>query len=312
MVRCTKSTSVQRVFADLTEHNWMPTEKRADRRAASTKADSNSELHSRKENHDKLYDIWVISPQGGICEMPNRLDRIQPRSNNINGVDDEAIAALGLAIAIANTTEAHSKQSRRLIEGLVAGIQPLGKARKMDLNKLHAIALRLGIDQQRQNAEETAKLIANEALGDHSRAKGTLGFMASIVTKPRHAALTESGLMPSNIDDAIQKVVTRASSEGKADPMAIVFEGIACSIADYDSMHISTDLSDIVHGTPWLSWTESESKGLRPEAVNVVIDNLDQSLAEKIAKAARHNHEKAIEAGSTGINIFHTGRDPPS
>ncbi len=245
--------------------------------------------------------------------MPNRPDRIQPRSNNINGVaDDEAIAALGLAIAIANTTAAHSKQSRRLIEGLVAGIQPLGKARKMDLDKLNAIALRLGIDQQRQNAEETAKLIANEALGDHSRAKGALSFMASIVTKQRHAALTDSGLMPSNIDGAIQKVVTRASSEGKADPMAIVFEGIACSIADYDSMHISTDLSDIVHGTPWLSWTDGKSKELRPEAVNVVIDSLDRSLAEKIAKAARHNHEKAIEAGSAGINIVRTGRDPPS
>ncbi len=212
---------------------------------------------------------------------------------------EDLIAARILARAIANVTAGNSARSRKLIEALIGG-----HSKNIDLDKLHRLAIRLGIDPGSLSEGEITHRIANEALGDHSRiGKEPLSFISNCITKKRRSALISSGLMPNNVDRAIGEVMDLTSSDRDADPMAIIFGGIACSVADYDSMHISTDISDIILGTPKLAMI---SKRNAPETiVGFSLEQLETLLGKLAPEDPLTYLAEAIRAGKVrGIALI--------
>ena len=212
---------------------------------------------------------------------------------------EDLIAARILARAIANATAAHSACSRKLIEDLISA-----RSKNIDLDKLHRLAIRLGIEQESLDEGEIAIRIANEALGDHSRiGKEPLSFISNCITKKRQSALVSKGLMPSNIDRSIEEVMDLTSSDHDSDLMAIIFGGIACSVADYDSMHISTDISDVIGGTPKLARI---SKRNAPETIMGFSLEQIETLLSKLAPEDPLTYlAEAIQAGKVrGIALI--------
>jgi carbon-monoxide dehydrogenase catalytic subunit len=212
------------------------------------------------------------------------------------------MGARTLARSIAAATAAHSEQSRHIAEALIQGSKRWTNAcNELDLDKLHYVAIRFGIDAKSAGAEELAHRIANEAIGDHSRiGKEPLSFTSSTITEERLAALQSGGLMPDSIDRAVEGVLNRTSIDSDADPMQVVFGAIACSVADYDSMHISTDLSDVIRGTPRLVRADDHAS-LKADAVNIAVMDLSPSLLEAMAQAAGRMGDETRAAGSSGI-----------
>ena len=109
--------------------------------------------------------------------------------------------------------------------------------------------------------------------------------------------------MPDSIDHSISDVMHRTSLGCDADPLPLIFGGISCAIADYNGMQISTDLSDILFGTPRLVRTYANLGALKEEAVNIAIHGHNPVLSEIIVDVARTMDEEARQAGASGINI---------
>lgn len=174
---------------------------------------------------------------------------------------------------IAVGASAHSSQGRHIAETMAKVLD--GKERSCsieDQEKLRRVARRLGIDPPSRTEEELARAVVNEALEDFARFSSTpLRFTTSTITAQRKDALESFGLLPSNIDRAVADALRLTSPGCDADPISILFGGIACAIADYDGMQLSTDLSDILFGTPRLVRTQADPGTLKAEAVNIAI-----------------------------------------
>jgi acetyl-CoA synthase len=296
----------------------MPSKKSDRSKSKDNGAKPRPEPKADKRSNGDWHDIWVIRPQALSDRQENRSEEIiddsirirsETQDSNTSSLKEDASAARALARTIANVAATHSELSRRMTEALLTSSgAEADKCRNIDLQKIHRVAARLGIQTKGLDARESAHRIAEEALRDHSRAgKEPLGFLSGTITKKRHSSLANSGLMPHNIDDAIEAALERTSDLGH-DSMASLFRGLACSIADYDSLRISTDLSDMVRGTPRLAWADDSNK-LRMDRVNMALDGLAPSLVDKITKAAKRLENEAEEAGSTGIEIIIVGRN---
>ena len=65
----------------------------------------------------------------------------------------------------------------------------------------------------------------------------------------------------------------------------------------------ATDLSDILFGTPMLTFTESNLGVLKKESINIAMNGHNPVLSEIICDVAEEMTDAAKEAGADGINI---------
>ena len=247
----------------------------------------------------------------GVCcnnclQGPCRINPFRGRPvQGICGARDYTIVARNLIRHIAGGAAAHSGHGRHIAETLLKVLD--GRApsyRVKDEAKVRSIASRLGIDFSGVAVEDLARKVVAEALEDYARfGAKPLTFTTSTITASRRKLLEDHGLLPHNIDHAISDVMHRTSLGCDADPIPLVFGGIACSIADYDGMQISTDLSDSLFGTPHLVRSYANLGALKADAVNIAIHGHNPVLSEVVVDVARKMEKEAKEAGASGINI---------
>ena len=110
--------------------------------------------------------------------------------------------------------------------------------------------------------------------------------------------------MPSGIYNVISELCTQAHIGMDNDPVNLIFSALRVSLGDYVGMHIGTDLSDILFGTPKPVLSEANLGIIDPECVNVVLHGHNPILSELIVRAAREMEEKAKAAGAKGIKLM--------
>ena len=88
-----------------------------------------------------------------------------------------------------------------------------------------------------------------------------------------------------------------------ADPVNIIFGGIKCSLADLTGEQISTDISDILFGTPKPVMSEANLGVLDPDKVNIIVHGHNPVLSQMVVDTAREMEEEAKAAGATGIQL---------
>ncbi len=262
------------------------------------------------DRYDKMQPQCTFGELGVCCDHclqgPCRINPFKGTPDKgICGARDYTIVARNLIRHIAGGAAAHSGHGRHIAETMVKVLD--GKARSYsikDVEKLRRVARRLGIDPASKTMDELAKQVVNEALEDFGRFSPTpLRFTTSTISPKRKEALESFGLLPNNIDHAVSDVMHRTSLGCDADPIPILFGGIACAIADYDGMQLSTDLSDILFGTPRLVRTQANLGTLKADTVNIAIHGHNPLLSEVIVDVAKKMEGEAREAGASGINI---------
>ena len=234
-----------------------------------------------------------INPYGGKPEK------------GICGARDYTIVARNLIRHIAGGTASHSGHGRHIADTLRKVLEGKAPAYSIkDEEKLRKVSERLGINVHGRSKEELAHAVLVKVFDDYGRSERLpLNFTVATITKQRTQLLEALGVMPDSIDHSISDVMHRTSLGCDADPLPLIFGGIRCSIADYNGMQISTDLSDILFGTPRLVHTYANLGALKEDAVNIAIHGHNPVLSEIIVDVARTMDEEAREAGATGINI---------
>jgi carbon-monoxide dehydrogenase catalytic subunit len=229
-----------------------------------------------------------------------------PGSKGICGASVWTIVARSVGTLILLGAACHSEHARHIAETLLHAAE--GKApdyRITDGQKLRRVAQRIGLDVEGKTETELAEEVAKKALEDFARLPGfgEATWCVSTITEGRRQKFTHCNILPSGIYGTISDLLSQAHTGMDDDSVNLVFSALRVALADYTGMHIATDLSDVLFGTPVPVVTEANMGVLDPNKVNIAVYGHNPLVSEMVLQAARTLEEEAKAAGATGINI---------
>ena len=226
-------------------------------------------------------------------------------TTGICGAKDYTIVSRFIDRMIAGGTAAHSCHGKEI--ALVLHEVSKGEAKDyhvQDQAKLEEVARKLGIQKDGKSALALAKEVSEAALDDYSRyTHQPLSFLKATVTRGRMQRWDTHGVLPSNIETAIADVMHRTSMGVDADPIPILFGGIKCALSDYTGAQVSSDLSDVLFGTPKLVLSEANLSVLDPKSVNIAVHGHNPLLSDIMVDVAREMNAEAQKVGADRFNI---------
>jgi acetyl-CoA synthase len=278
-------------------------------------------------------EMWEIAKQKNMDTMWDRAEKMEPvcgygdsglccriclqgpcRINpfgeepkkGICGARDYTIVARNLVRMMAAGAAAHSDHGRHLAHTLLGvgeGHAPAYKVK--DVDKLKRVAKEAGIDIAGKEVTELAKLVAERCLEDFSRQTDEPNrWLMKMLPKKRLELLDSHDVMNTNIDRAICEVMHRTHMGCDADPVPLIFGGIKCAMGDCTGENLSTDVSDIMFGTPKVVETEANMGTLKEDHINIAMHGHNPILSEIICDMAEEMKGDAEKAGAKGINIL--------
>ncbi len=249
-----------------------------------------------------------IGHEGNCCKIcfmgPCRL--VGKTTTGICGATKETVAARNLARMCASGAAAHSDHGRDMAHTLLAAAT--GEApdyQIKDERKLRQVAGYLGVAHEGRNKEEVAADVAKVALGEFGRQQGELLYVQRAPAK-RQELWRKLGIVPRGVDREIVETLHRTHVGNDQDPEHIMDHGLRTALADgWGGSMLSTDISDILFGTPGPVAASSNFGTLKDDEVNVVIHGHEPTLSELIVAAADDPEivEYAKSKGAKGINL---------
>jgi anaerobic carbon-monoxide dehydrogenase catalytic subunit len=243
-----------------------------------------------------------------ICSMgPCRLvGKDAEEKTGICGADMPTIAARHFARQVAGGAAAHSDHGRDMALTLVAVAkgEAAGYVVK-DEQKLMAVAGFMGIQTAGRSVNEIALEVGEVALAQFGQPYGEIVYTRRATPK-RQALWKKLGLTPRAVDREIAEVMHRTHEGVDLEAEHILKSALRCSLADgWGGSMLSTDISDILFGTPSPLAAEVNLGVLKADHVNVVVHGHEPTLSAMMVEAAR-DPELIAEAqakGAAGINL---------
>ncbi|HEY0269225.1 MAG TPA: anaerobic carbon-monoxide dehydrogenase catalytic subunit, partial [Methyloradius sp.] len=236
--------------------------------------------------------------------------RIVPKKAGANkgicGAADYTIVARNIARSMAGGAAAHSDHGRHIAETLLhVGQGKLKDYQVTDVNKLMAVAKKIGIATEGREVNDITVDVAQAALDEFGRvsAEPKLTWITNTVTESRNKKFNDTNIMPSGINLSLASLLHQTHAGNDADPVNIIFSGLKTALCDYDGMHLATDLSDILFGTGVPVVTEANLGAIKADHVNIAVHGHNPLLSQMVVKAAKDMKDEAKAAGAAGINL---------
>jgi len=246
-----------------------------------------------------------------ICAMgPCRLPRIKkgetkPRTG-VCGATIETIVARNFARKIAAGTASHSDHAREVVETFIktARGETQGFAIKDEV-KLMEVALDFGIAIEGRTPREIALELGEKAFMEFGKQHGELAYVKKAPLR-RQEIWRQHGVVPRGIDREVVEIMHRTHMGVDQDYTHIIQQATRCALADgWGGSMISTDLQDIMFGTPVPTLGTINLGVLKEDHVNLVVHGHEPLLPELLVVASRDPviKEKAAQVGAKGINL---------
>jgi anaerobic carbon-monoxide dehydrogenase catalytic subunit len=273
------------------------------------------DYNTNNDQHETAYERYVkMQPQcnfgrTGVCcriclQGPCRITK--KASKGICGAHGYTIVARNLIRAIAGGCGAHADHSRHMfyaIHDLVEGKAPDYSIE--DPEKLHRVAKRLGLETEGREDMDILKEVVALAEADFSKMSNEpCKWLETTVVPGRMEVYDKCNIQPRSVHTSIAEVMGQTHMGVDADPVNLIFQGLKTSLADYIGMHIATDLSDILFGTPKPVTTEANFGVIDPEMVNIAVHGHNPLLSEMIVRQAREMKAEAEAAGAKGVKCM--------
>ena len=268
------------------------------------KADGMSTAFDRAE----VTKACPIGHEGNCCKNchmgPCRL--VGKTTVGICGATLETVQARNLARAIAAGAASHSDHGRGMALTLLAAAT--GEApdyQVKDEKKLLRVAAYLGVETKERPKEEIAADVAREALANFGSLKDEVTYVKRAPAK-RQELWRRLGVAPRGIDREVVETLHRTHIGNDQDAEHILMQGVRTALGDgWGGSMLSTDISDILFGTPSPVASRSNFGVLATDEVNIVVHGHEPTLSEMIVVAANEPEtlEYAKSKGATGVNI---------
>lgn len=228
-----------------------------------------------------------------------------PGSRGMCGATADTIVARNVVRLMAGGASSHSDHGRHIARTLLHVAEGEAPDYKIsDPDKLIAVAKRVGIATEGKSEMEITKELAIVALEDYGRyGDETCTFLSTTITEGRKEKFKATNIAPVAIDRAVVQLLAQTAMGVDADPVNIIFGGLKSALADFTGMHIATDISDILFGTPKPLVSEANLGTIDAEKVNIAVHGHNPLVSEMVVAAAHELEQEAIKAGAKGINI---------
>ncbi len=269
---------------------------------------ANGQLETAYERYVKMQPQCNFGRTGVCCRIclqgPCRITK--KSSKGVCGAHGYTIVARNLIRAISGGTGAHSDHSRHMLYALMEVLE--GKAPDYGVEdpvKLRRVASSLGIATEGKEDNELLEAVLQQAISDFSKiTPEPCKWLETTVVPERMEKFDACNIQPRSIHTTIAETMGQTHMGVDADPVNLIFQGLKTSLCDYICMHIGTDLSDILFGTPKPVTTEANFGVIDPEMVNIAVHGHNPLLSEMIVRQAREMKAEAEAAGAKGVKCM--------
>ncbi len=263
------------------------------------------------DRYEKMKPLCGFGEKGICCRIcmkgPCRIDPFgDGPQEGICGANADTIVARNLIRMIASGTSAHSLHGKEIAKTLLKVGRKTSETYSIkDEAKLKTVAGKIGITTENKDIYQIAEEVAYKSLQDYGRIEeDACSWLRNTVTPMRMEKLQNLGIAPNNIESSVTDIMSRTHVGTDADPVNLLLAGLRCSIADYTGMQISTNLSDVLFGTPEPVISEANLSVIKEDAVNIAVHGHNPLLSEIIVDVVDEMQKEAIDAGAKeGINI---------
>ncbi|MGD8793046.1 MAG: anaerobic carbon-monoxide dehydrogenase catalytic subunit [Anaerolineae bacterium] len=240
-----------------------------------------------------------------ICAMgPCRL--VGKVKAGICGATLDTVAARNLARQVAAGAGAHSDHGRDMALALLAlaeGHAPDYRIR--DVGKLVEVAQFLEIPVEGRETLDIARDVGEKALAEFGQQRGSLKYLER-APKKRQEIWQELDIAPRGIDREVVETLHRTHIGNDQDPEHILDHALRTSLSDgWGGSMLSTDITDILFGTPVPLSSEVNMGSLEENEVNIIIHGHEPLLSVMVLMAVQDPEmiEYAKSKGAEGINL---------
>ncbi len=244
-----------------------------------------------------------------VCHMgPCRLvgKNAEEEGRGVCGAFLSTIAARNMVRMIAAGTSAHSDHARDMAMTLLSAATGEAKDFKItDVKKLYRVADILGIEFEGRPVNDVAKDVALKFIEDFGRQNGELNYIKRAPKKTQER-WRKWGIVPRGIDREVVESMHRTNVGVDHDPDHLLLQGLRVALADgWGGCMVSTDITDILFGTPRPIKAEASFGIFKEDEVNLIVHGHEPTLAEIIVDVASSPEmiEYAKSKGAKNINL---------
>ena len=247
----------------------------------------------------------------GPCRVPlpkgkEETPEQKKKRKGLCGATAETIAARNFVRKIAAGTASHSDHGRRVVGAFIAAAKGETPGFEIkDEQKLLQLALDLGVSIGERSNNEIAIEIGELLQSEFGQQEGELRFIKRAPLK-RQEIWRKHGVVPRGLDREVTETMHRTHMGVDQDYRNLMLQGARCALADgWGGSMISTELQDILFGTPTPVRGQINLGVLKDDEVNVIIHGHEPYLAEMLAVVAEDPEmiEYAKSKGAKGINL---------
>ncbi len=281
---------------------------------ASTKDLLNQELAKQvRTAYNRIEDRGVsacLFGSGGTC---CRICNMGP-CTVIDGVDSmigvcgataSTVVARNFARIVAAGTAAHADHAREMVRGFIETAKGKTPHDIQDVEKLHSMAETFGVEIEGRDKNDIALELGEKALAEFGQQEGTLSMLKRAPEKVQEM-WKEQEIEPRGVDREVVEMMHRTHMGVDQDYKNIMKQAARCSLADgWGASMLSTELTDIMFGTPVPRRALIDLGVLKEDQVNVTVHGHEPLLAESLCMAAEDPEilELVKKVGAKGINL---------
>jgi carbon-monoxide dehydrogenase catalytic subunit len=241
----------------------------------------------------------------GPCRFTGK--NAEEEVHGICGATLPTVAARNLLRMSAAGTSAHSDHARDMALTLLAVARGEAKDFKItDVKKLYKVAGDIGVEfGEGKEVNKVAEEVALKLLEDFGRVEGEFNFIKRVPKKTLER-WKKWGIVPRAIDREVVEALHRTCIGVDHDPDSLLNSTLRVGLADgWLGSMISTDITDILFGTPRPVKAEASFGIFKEDEVNMVVHGHEPTLAEMIVDASSDPDilEYAKSKGAKGINV---------
>jgi carbon-monoxide dehydrogenase catalytic subunit len=238
----------------------------------------------------------------GPCQIIDGVDEMI----GVCGATADTVAARNFARTIAAGSAAHTDHAREMVKGFIATAKGETPHEIKDVNKLMMLAEIFGVATEGRDKNDIALEIGQLALADFGKQDDKPVTMVKRAPKKRQELWKRLGVEPRGIDREVVEIMHRTHMGVDQEYKNIMLQGARCALGDgWGSSMISTELTDIMFGTPVPRRAIVDLGVLKQDEVNVTVHGHEPLLAEALCLAAQDEEMLALarKVGAKGINL---------
>jgi len=242
----------------------------------------------------------------GPCRLPRSKKGEKKERIGVCGATIDTVVARNFARKVAAGAASHSDHAREVVETFIktACGEAQGFAIKDEI-KLLEVALDFGIEMEGRDIKDIAIELGARALEEFGKQHGELVYIKKAPLK-RQEIWRKYGVVPRGIDREVVEIMHRTHMGVDQDYRHIIQQATRSALADgWGGSMISTDLQDIMFGTPVPVLGSMNLGVLKEDQVNVVVHGHEPLLPELLVVASRDPEIKRLaeKVGAKGINL---------